>query len=144
MDDLRAALTVEVDRIADRLRGLSQARLAEPVPGHASRADAARSTAQALADAAACIEAGLVAGGDGAAGRDGTAGRDGAADTGQVATVRHILPALTDFAAGDQVAVTGHDLIAALGGAPGDSCVEEADQLAAVALEQLRALRRLL
>ncbi len=132
MDDLRAALTVEVDRIADRLRGLSQARLAEPVPGHASRADAARSTAQALADAAARIEAGLVAGGD------------GAADTGQVAPVRHILPALTDFAAGDQVAVTGHDVIAALGGAPGGCCVEEAGQLAAVALEQLRALRRLL
>ena len=134
MDDLRAALAIEVDRIADRLRGLSQARLAEPVPGHASRADAARSTAQALADAAARIEF------------ERAPDRHAAPGPGNTASQLRALPTLTEFAAGDQVAVTGHDLIAALDGLPAGSRAERdaVMELTAHALEQLQTLRRLL
>ena len=148
MDDLRAALAIEVERIADRLRGLSQARLTESVPGHASRADAARSTAQALADAAARIESERATEPPSAAGPKHPAPR------------LRSLPTLTEFAAADQVAVTGHDLIAALGTVRGVAQAEESEaeeceaeeceaeksqaELAAAALEQLRTLRRLL
>ena len=141
MDDLRAALVIEVERIADRLRGLSQARLTEPVPGHASRADAARSAAQALADAAACIEAGRAADHVG----DVDRAADADTDTGlRPARDLHVLPALTVFAAGDQVAVTGHDLIAALAAVPDGEVEPDFGKLARRALEELRTLRRLL
>jgi hypothetical protein len=133
VDDLRAALAIEVERIADRLRGLSQARLTEAVPGHASRADAARSTAQALADAAARIES------EGAVEHHPEAGPE------HPAPRLRSLPTLTAFAAGDQLAVTGHDLIAALGAVRGDAPEDESlAELAAAALGELRTLRRLL
>ena len=96
---LRAELAADVRRVSDRLRNLSQTRLAGPVappepgcPPHGSRAQAARDVAQALADTAAALEA--------------------AAD-GVPAELRAV-PTLSDFAAGDQVAVTGHDLLAAI------------------------------
>jgi hypothetical protein len=107
--DLTADLGREVERVADRLRTLSLARLAEPVRGHASRAAAGRTAAQAMADTCAAIE-----------------GRRA-----------QPLPALADGAVGDQVAVTGADLLAA---------ARAADRRGAVtdALELLVAVRRAL
>lgn len=108
---VREELAADVRRVADRLRGLSQARLAEAATPHASRAVGARRAAQALADAAQGIEE-----------------RAGAGEP----TWRHV-PELTDFAVGDQVAVTGHDLLAALdealGGAPDATPAEPAVQV---------------
>ncbi len=78
-------LADHVDRLADRLRSLSDVRLARPLPPYASRAEAAHALAQRLADAAARLE-GL--------------------------PVRPV-PRLHDLAVGDQVAVTGHDLVSA-------------------------------
>src|SRR6476620_3361513 len=57
-DALLLELGRDIERVADRLRGLSEARLAAAAPPHASRAAAARATAQVLADAAAGLEAG--------------------------------------------------------------------------------------
>jgi hypothetical protein len=121
-----AELARDVDRVADRLRGLSQARLAAAAPPHASRAAAARATAQTLADAAAGLEAG---------------------DDPSEPTWR-LLPELSDFAAGDQVAVTGHDVLAAAEHtAPGGLVWARqgrrtADDVLAVAADALAALRR--
>jgi len=108
-ESLGERLTREVDRVADRLRTLSAARLREPVAGYASRADAGRAAAQALADACAELEA----------------------------TVRRRLPELADFAVGDQVAVTGADLVAAVRTAAVTQPVSDA-------LEELVRVRRLL
>jgi hypothetical protein len=90
-DALRQALGRDVDRVADRLRNLSQARLSAAAPPHASRAAAARAAAQLLADASAGLEA-----------REDSSG-----------PTWRTLPDLGDFAVGDQLAVTGHDLLAA-------------------------------
>ena len=90
-DALVFELGRDIERVSDRLRGLSEARLAAAAPPHASRAAAARATAQTLADAAAGLEAGV----------------DPASPTWRT------LPELSDLAAGDQLAVTGHDLLAA-------------------------------
>jgi hypothetical protein len=76
----------ELERVADRLRTLSQARLAAAVPGAESRAAAARAVAQRLADAAARL----------------------------AQEPARTLPALSDLAAGDQLAVCGHDLVTAM------------------------------
>ena len=74
-----------MERLSDRLRSLSDVRLARPLPPHASRADAAHALAQLLADGAARLEEGPA----------------------------RAVPRLHDLAVGDQVAVTGHDLVAA-------------------------------
>lgn len=87
-------LEADVRRVTDRLRSLSQARLAAPVPPHASRADAARAVGRTLAEAA-----------------QGIVERDS-----PVEPAWRVLPVLSDFAVGDQVAVTGHDLLAELDG----------------------------
>jgi hypothetical protein len=122
----RSDLARAVDRVADRLRGLSQARLAAAVPPHDSRAAAARTAAQALADAS----AGLSAGDDPPTWRT--------------------VPVLSDFAAGDQVAVTGHDVLISAGAvAPGDLAWARggrrtADEVLASASDALADLRRLL
>ena len=116
----------DIERVADRLRGLSEARLAAAAPPHASRAAAARATAQVLADAAAGLEAG-----------------------GGLPLWRE-LPVLVDLSAGDQVAVTGHDLLAAAGSAAPDDPVwarhgrRTAHDVLADAADDLAALRRLL
>jgi hypothetical protein len=116
----------DVERFADRLRGLSDARLAAAAPPHASRAAAARATAQVLADATAGFEAGA----------DPPDWRD--------------LPELTDLSAGDQVAVTGHDLLAAARSAAPDDHVwarhgrRTAHDVLTEAADALAALRRLL
>jgi hypothetical protein len=92
-------LAADVRRVADRLRTLSAARLAGPpgppedgMPPYRSRAQAARGAAQAMADAAAALESGPAGGW----------------------VEQRLLPELGDFAVGEQVAVTGHDLLAAL------------------------------
>lgn len=94
-DDLAA----DVRRVADRLRTLSAARLAGPLTAppagwspDTTRAAAGRVAAGRLAAAAEALEAA-------AAGRQ---------------PVERPLPRLGDFAVGDQVAVTGHDLLAAI------------------------------
>ena len=102
-------LAADVRRVSDRLRTLSAARLAGPpappedgMPPYRSRAQAARGAAQAMADAAAALERAAV-------GSGGFQWRP--------------LPELADFAAGDQVAVTGHDLLAGLELVPPDTDV---------------------
>ncbi len=107
---LAEELAADVRRVADRLRTLSAARLAGPpappedgMPSYRSRAQAARGAAQAMADAAAALEHAAVSHG-------GFQWRP--------------LPELADFAVGEQVAVTGHDLLAALDlGVPPDTDV---------------------
>ncbi|MDQ1617419.1 MAG: hypothetical protein QOJ60_3358 [Actinomycetota bacterium] len=94
-------MEADVRRVADRLRGLSQARLSAPVPGHPSRAAAGRALAARLARAAQGVEAC----GDPAE----PTWRD--------------LPELSDFAVGDQVAVTGNDLFRSLAGLPAGTSV---------------------
>jgi hypothetical protein len=114
--------------VADRLRGLSQARLSGPAPPHASRADAGRAAAQALADAAQVL----------AERASGTV------------PARRPLPRLGDFAVGDQVAVTGRDLLDELPGCPPEAVVpadggaRPARDVVAAAAAALAATRRLL
>lgn len=105
----RALLAWEIDTIADRYRGLSRARLSGALPrpvalprsaagtggqvaangSQLSRAGAGHQLAQLLADAAA-----------------GVAER--AAD---MAPARRPVPIIDMFALGEQIAVTGHDLV---------------------------------
>lgn len=126
--EARDGFADDVRRVADRLRGLSQARLAAEVPPHASRAAAARATAQALADAAQGMEE-----------------RDRADEL-----VRRALPALGDLAAGDQLMVTGQDLLAAAAQVAADEpvwargCRRTAGQVLAAAGAHVAELRRLL
>ncbi|MGH8891822.1 MAG: hypothetical protein ACRDWY_00710 [Actinomycetes bacterium] len=89
---LRDDLEADVRRVTDRLRSLSLARLAGPVPPHASRADAARAVAQLMAEVA-----------------QGLADRHAAREPSW-----RELPVLSDLAVGEQVAVTGHDLLGEL------------------------------
>ena len=89
MNDLDV-LERELERVVDRVRHLALGRLAQPAPPWASRELAARETAQLLADAAAELEG---------------------------APPRR-LPQLHASALGDQLAVTGRDvLLAARSGA---------------------------
>ncbi|MDQ1627764.1 MAG: hypothetical protein QOI54_1508 [Actinomycetota bacterium] len=119
-------MAADVRRVAERLSSLSQARLTGAVPGFASCADAARRTAQVLADAAAGLEAG------------------------QHAPSWREVPLLGDFSVADQVAVTGHDAAAALGrAAPTDPAwtregPADAGRVLADARGALAELRRLL
>jgi hypothetical protein len=85
-------LAADVRRVSDRLAGLSESRLQGPAPPHASRADAARTAARALAVAGQGLEE-----------------RDGAEEP-----AWRTLPQLADRAVADQVAVAGHDLLGAL------------------------------
>jgi hypothetical protein len=116
----------EVERVAERLRTLSETRLGEAVGTYPSRTAAGRAAAQTLADAAAVLEA--------------LPGSPGDAD-------RRSVPDIGPFAVGDQVAVTGHDLVAACraltewaGELDGD--LGGALELAQSALETLRSVRR--
>jgi hypothetical protein len=126
--ETRAALADDVRRVADRFRSLSQARLTGAVPSYRSRAAAGRHAAQALATAGQGVE-------------ERTAGKEPAWRT---------LPELSEFAVGDQVAVTGRELLAALDGVAADEMVwavggrrPAADVVAAVAA-LLAEVRRLL
>jgi hypothetical protein len=116
--DLGAELAREAQRVAERLRTLSQARLEQPVDGCPSRADAGRAAAQEMADVAALLEAAAIG----------------------VQPVRRAVPDIGVFGVGDQVAVTGHDLSVAWGQRASPA---HRDRVVA-ALEQLRAVRRVL
>jgi hypothetical protein len=140
---VRAEIEADVRRVAERLRTMSEAQLAAEAPPYPSRAAGGRAVAQTLADAAQALEE-RRSGGE-------PRWRD--------------VPGLSDFAVGDQVALTGQDLITALDstGRPatpgGDHAVpavgpEEtvwargtrrtAGEVVADAAAQLAALRRLL
>ncbi|MEU9046891.1 MULTISPECIES: hypothetical protein [unclassified Kitasatospora] len=84
------ALVEAVDSLADRFRSLPQSKLLGSVPGHASRAAAALDLARRLAALALTVEGGPE--------------RD--------------FPDAGAFAVGDQLAVAGHDLAAALAALP--------------------------
>lgn len=101
-------LALDVRRVSDRLRSLSQTRLGRPCPPYPSAADAGRRAAAVLADAARELEAAAPGPANGPADRAG----------------RHDVPRLSDFAVGDQVAVTGNDLLAALDLVPPDADVD--------------------
>lgn len=88
-------LAWEIRTVAERLRRLSPARLRIPLPPYASRAQAGRTLAQRLADAAA-----------------GVAARD----SDRPPQWREV-PEIELFAVGEQVAVTGQDLVHELSGA---------------------------
>jgi hypothetical protein len=78
-------LAVELDRVVDRLRSMPLTKLSAPWPPYPSRAAGARALAQRLADAAADVSG----------------------------EPRRVVPDVGDSAVGDQVAVTGADLLAA-------------------------------
>ncbi|WP_377269671.1 hypothetical protein [Peterkaempfera sp. SMS 1(5)a] len=120
-----APLLATVDRLADRFRSMPQSKLVAPVPGHGSRAAAALELARRLAAEAQAVE------------------QDGAAPNRQ-------LPDAGPFAAGDQLAVAGHDLAAALAAHPAGSPVatrsggrSAADHVLAGAVASLEALAEL-
>jgi hypothetical protein len=125
---VRAEIETDVRRVAERLRSLSEAQLAAAAPPHRSRAAGARAVAQTLADAAQGLEERA----------SGTEPR------------WRQVPALSDLAVGDQVALTGHDLLSALGSAdPGETVWARGTRRTAAAVladaaAQLAALRRLL
>jgi hypothetical protein len=121
----RQALSREVGRLAERLRGLSDTKLAGALPPYPSRAAAGRAVAQLLADSAV-----------------GVAERRAPAPP-----VWREVPELNPFAVGDQIAVTGHDLWMALAGVTGDELVWTTEgrrttgQVVTRALDALRRLR---
>ncbi|MER6396534.1 hypothetical protein ABT263_10780 [Kitasatospora sp. NPDC001603] len=99
-----ASLAEAVDALADRFRSMPQSRLLGAVPGHPSRAAAALALAGRLATAAQAAE--------------------GAADgAGGPAAPPREFPDAGAFAAGDQLAVAGHDLAAALTALPAQALV---------------------
>lgn len=115
----RERVEVELARVVDRLRSMSLARLAAPLPPYDSRADAAHALAQRLADAAAAV-------------------------AGQPSRP---LPRLGDPVVGDQVAVTGHDLLAATAaaaaaaGPAAPGAADGVESALTAAADDLRALR---
>ncbi len=97
---LRSELAADVGRVSDRLRSMSQARLegqvapgSDDLPSWGTRAQAGRRMAACLSEVAASLESAA----------DGEPPRD-----------LRGMPELNVFAVGDQVAVGGHDLLAAL------------------------------
>ncbi|KRV48764.1 hypothetical protein AQ490_23110 [Wenjunlia vitaminophila] len=115
-----ALLLDAVDRLSDTFRGLPQSRLLAGVPGFASRAEAGYALASSLADAGQRLEA-----------PERPPAR---------------LPQAGPFAVGDQIAVTGHDLAAAIketfaGGGDG---VERAERALDAALREVEATARLI
>jgi hypothetical protein len=91
-------LAADVRRVTERLAGMSAAQLAgmlpppeDGMPPYWSRAQAGWAVAQTMADATWAME-----------------------HAGSWVECQHALPRLADFAAADQVAVTGHDLLAVM------------------------------
>ena len=132
-EPLRSELATEVGRVADRLRSMSQARLEgqvappeDALPPWGTRAEAGRGIGTVMSEVARSLEAaagGIPEGGS----------RD--------------MPELNPFAAGDQVAVGGHDLLAAMDLVPPDTEVRyeharPARDAVAYALQLLSDLRR--
>jgi hypothetical protein len=89
---VRAQIEADVRRVAERLRTLSEAQLAAEAPPYPSRAAGGRAVAQVLAEAAQAVEE---------------------RESGAQPHWREV-PVRSDFAVGDQLAVTGHDLLAQL------------------------------
>ncbi|MHB1739378.1 MAG: hypothetical protein ACYCXA_07845 [Actinomycetes bacterium] len=126
-------LAHELDQVVERLRGMSGGRLEQPAAGGPTRAAIARAVAQQLW---AMIEAVHPVQPDGPDGPVVRTDRD---------PVSRVLPVLDAVAAGDQLAVVGYELLAALArvrAAVGDNAwvlarVEES-------LGRLRELRRAL
>lgn len=92
--DAVGVLAGEVGRVADRLRSMSDVRLGQPFPPVGTRASAALDLAQLLADAAQGVEE-----------------RDRPHPP-----ASRVVPDVGVFALGDQVAVTGTDLVTAATG----------------------------
>ncbi len=105
-------LRAQLDRLVDRLRGMSLARLEARYQPEPSRTAAAIALAQRLADTAAALEE----------------------DT----PVRRQVPTVSATAAGDLVAVTGGDVLAALAGREDDEQVLVAELTDAVRELRLR------
>jgi hypothetical protein len=128
LGSLREALEAELRRVPDRLRALPVTRLAAPLPPYPSVAEAARAVAQRLADAAAGVE-----------------DRSLPEPPGY-----RVLPELADRACGDQIVVTGTDLLLASDGVAAGTRVWSGVEQAAVddvvrrAVEDLAGLRRAL
>jgi hypothetical protein len=101
---------VELRRTVDRVRGLALTRLEVAYEPEPTRADAVRTLAQRLADAAAELEG----------------------------EPRRALPVLAVHGAGDQLAVCGHDLRAAAGETDDAVLVTTVLDDAAAALQELR------
>jgi hypothetical protein len=117
--ELAVDLAAQVGRLVDRLRSSSDVRLARALPTGGTRADAAHALAQRMADHAAALEGGPI----------------------------RPVPRLHDLAVGDQVAVTGADLVravrlAAAGGSAGPGRSGETTP-AARARDALAAVRGL-
>ncbi len=91
-------LSAESQRLADRLRSLSDVRLARELEPGRTSASAALAAAQRLADLAAGVE------------------HREAPDP----PAPRLVPTVADFAVGDVIAVTGHDLAAAARALPAD------------------------
>lgn len=121
-------LAVEVRRLADRLRTMSDVRLTQPYPGPGTRAVAALDLAQQLAEAAQGIESRAV----------------------PTAPGWRVVPELGVFALGDQIAVTGHDLVAAASDVVGEDLVwtragrRTASEVVEEQTQAVRALRQAL
>ncbi|MDH6144004.1 MULTISPECIES: hypothetical protein [Kitasatospora] len=106
-----------VDHLADRFRAMPQSRLLGAVPGHPARAAAGLALARELAARTQRLAEGPQA-------------------------VPRELPDAGAFAVGDQIAVTGHDLVAALADdTPGND--EAAAALLAEAVAAVDAVARL-
>ena len=125
---VRAEIEADVRRVAELLRTMSEAQLAAAAPPYPSRAAGARAVAQTLVDAAQALEE---------------------RDSGAEPRWRD-LPALSDLAVGDQVALTGHDLLRILDSTSREETVwargtrRTAGEVVADAAGHLAALRRLL
>jgi hypothetical protein len=127
----RGQLSWEIDTVADRFRNLSQARLSSDFPRPAvvggpltgpslgnslqgrsvSRLEMGQRLAQSLADAAAGV----------------------AARAAQRPPASRAVPAIHPFAVGEQIAVTGHELLLQLEGLPDDELVWDDDRRMSVA-----------
>ncbi len=90
-------LHAQLDRLVDRLRSMSLTRLAAPFEPEPTRTAAALALAQRLADAAATLE--------------------------EPGARRRQVPVVSPAAAGDLVAVTGGDVLAAAAGGASDQTV---------------------
>ncbi len=107
-----AQLDREVERVAERLRTMSDVRLAAPCPPYASVAEAGHRLAQRLAGLAAELE--------GAKHRE--------------------VPVLSPLAVGDQVALTGHDVATAARTLPDTAAAVAVETALAEVLAVRRAL----
>jgi hypothetical protein len=135
-----------VDRLAGRLRSMSRSRLVGSAPGQPPRAEAALALARRLAAAAheaeqrACCTPGrddvLRPAGEGLEGFPGARTAPSGSGPGCGGAARPF-PDAGPYAVGDQLAVAGHDLAAALAALPPDTRMRTADGAEASASDVL-------